>query len=124
MTEKQKKQAAAGILLAVILAAVLGCLWLLPGPGGSAVQIVQDGEVLYTFDLADMEDQTFDVEYEGRSNTIEIRDHQIHMLKADCPDKTCVHMGWLDSAAPIVCLPNHLVIQFSDGSEDLDGAAG
>ena len=59
MTEKQKKQAAAGILLAVILAAVLGCLWLLPGPGGSAVQIVQDGEVLYTFDLADMEDQTW-----------------------------------------------------------------
>ena len=117
MTEKQKKQAAAGILPAVILAAVLGCLWLLPGPGGSAVQIVQDGEVLYTFDLADMGDQTFDVEYEGRSNTIQIEGGRIRVLEAECPDQTCVHMGWLSSAAPIVCLPNHLVIEYVQDQE-------
>lgn len=117
MTEKQKKQAAAGILLAVILAAVLGCLWLLPGPEGSAVQIVQDGEVLYTFDLADMEDQTFDVEYEGRANTIQVEGGRIRVLEAECPDQTCVHMGWLASAAPIVCLPNHLVIEYVQDQE-------
>ncbi|MER2149274.1 MAG: NusG domain II-containing protein, partial [Ruminococcus sp.] len=38
--------------------------------------------------------------------------------EADCPDKTCVRMGWLNRAAmPVVCLPHHLVIEFADGSE-------
>ncbi len=109
---------------AIFASGVLGCIGVLNRPHGTMVEIVRDNEVLYQFDLVQAEDQIIEFEYEGRSNTIEIRDHQIHMLKADCPDKTCVHMGWLDSAAPIVCLPNHLVIQFSDGSEDLDGAAG
>ena len=109
---------------AIFASGVLGCIGVLNRPHGTMVEIVRDNEVLYQFDLVQAEDQIIEFEYEGRSNTIEIRDHQIHMLKADCQDKTCVHMGWLDSAAPIVCLPNHLVIQFSDGSEDLDGAAG
>ena len=109
---------------AIFASGVLGCIGVLNRPHGTMVEIVRDNEVLYQFDLVQAEDQIIEFEYEGRSNTIEIRDHQIHMLKADCPDKTCVHMGWLDSAAPIVCLPNHLVIQFSAGSEDLDGAAG
>ena len=114
MTEKQKKQAAAGILLAVILAAVLGCLWLLPGPGGSAVQIVQDGEVLYTFDLADMEDQTFDVEYEGRSNTIQIEGGRIRVLEAECPDQTCVQSGEVYGAGrAILCLPNRAAVELA-----------
>ncbi|MBQ2093605.1 MAG: NusG domain II-containing protein, partial [Ruminococcus sp.] len=39
--------------------------------------------------------------------------------EAECPDKTCVNMGWLSSASmPIVCLPNHLVIEFAAGYED------
>lgn len=43
------------------------------------------------------------------------------MLEAECPDKTCVHMGWLSSGAmPIVCLPNHLSIEFADSSDNLD----
>lgn len=70
------------------------------------------------------ENQIVEVEYEGRVNRIEIQDHQIHMLEADCPDHTCVNMGWLDSATPIVCLPNHLVIQFSGKTDEVDGRAG
>ena len=55
----------------------------------------------------------------------EIKAHQIRMLEAECPDNTCVHMGWLDSTVPIVCLPNRLVIQFVENhNEALDGAAG
>lgn len=43
------------------------------------------------------------------------------MLEAECLDKTCVHMGWLDSKAmPIVCLPNHLSIEFADSEDDMD----
>ena len=41
------------------------------------------------------------------------------MKAADCPDQICVHMDWLE-AAPIVCLPNRLSIQYADG----EGASG
>lgn len=86
---------------------------------GRQVEILQDGKILYTLDLAQAEDQTFTVTYEGRSNEIEIRDHQIRVKAADCPDQICVHMDWLE-AAPIVCLPNRLSIQYVDG----EGASG
>ncbi len=110
-----------GALLAL---GVVGSVLVLQRPDTNLVEVVRDGEVLYQFDLARAEDQVVEVEYEGRINTIEIRDHQIHMREADCPDQTCVHMGWLDSAAPIVCLPNHLVIRFVQDDGELDGVAG
>ena len=93
-------------------------------PDTQTVEIIRDGEVLYQIDLLQAEDQLLEVEYEGRTNTIEIQNHQIHMLEAECPDKTCVNMGWLNSNAPIVCLPNHLVIRFSNNNGDLDGVVG
>ena len=65
----------------------------------------------------------FDVEYEGHVNRIEIRDHRIRVLEADCPDQVCVRAGWLDSAAPIVCLPHRLVIQAAEKEEELDAVA-
>ena len=113
-----------GICAVLLLAGIVGSILVLRRPDTGMVEIVQDGEVLYRLDLAAEEDRILEVEYEGRINRIEIRDHQIHVLEADCPDQVCVNMGWLDSAAPIVCLPNHLVIQFTEGSDSLDAVAG
>lgn len=119
---KQKKWPL--FLLALLLAAsILGSVLVLRRPDTSMVEVVRDGQVLYQFDLAQEADRVLEIEYEGRVNTIEIKDHQIHMRAAECPDNTCVHMGWLDSTAPIVCLPNHLVIQFAENHEALDGIA-
>lgn len=105
----------------IFLLGAAGILWLLRMPHGTQVNIVQDGNVLYTFDLASAEDQTFEIEYEGRINTVQIENGRIHMLEAECPDQTCVHMGWLDSGAmPIVCLPNHLSIEYAGSVDDID----
>ena len=108
----------------LFLAGVIGSILVLRQPRTSQVEIVQDGRVLYSFDLSSEEDRIIEVEYEGQVNRIEIRDHRIHVLEADCPDQVCVDMGWLDSAAPIVCLPHHLEIQFTEGSGSLDAVAG
>ena len=62
-------------------------------------------------------DRTFSVKTDAGENVIEIKDGKIRVKSADCPDQTCVRMGWLSSAAmPIVCLPHDLVITFADGS--------
>ena len=99
---------------------ILGSILVLQRPDTSMVEILRDGEVLYQFDLEQERDQILEIEYEGRINTVEIKDHQIRMAEAECPDNTCVHMGWLDSSAPIVCLPNHLVIQFVFLQDEVD----
>ena len=114
--------AATGLLL---LLGVIGSWWIMRTPSEQRlVEIVRDGAVLYQLDLSREDDRTFAVEYEGRTNTIEIRDHQIRVLDAECPDQTCVHMGWLgDSGLPIVCLPNHLVIQYESSADGLDAVA-
>lgn len=107
-----------GICVLIFLLGAAGSLWALRMPHGTQVNIVQNGTVLYTFDLTSAEDQTFEIEYEGRINTVQIENGRIRMMEAECPDQTCVHMGWLDSGAmPIVCLPNHLSIEY-DGVED------
>lgn len=106
----------------IFLASVVGSILVLRAPHGQMVQIVQNSNVLYTFDLSKQDDQTIQVEYEGRTNIIQIQDGKIRILEADCPDHTCIQMGWLDSAAPIVCLPNHLVIQFVSSQSWVDTA--
>ena len=110
-----------GICIGIFLLGAAGSLWLLRMPHGAQVDIVQDGNVLYTFDLASAEDQTFEIEYEGRINTVQLENGRIRMLDAECPDRTCVHMGWLDSGAmPIVCLPNHLSIEYAETGDHVD----
>lgn len=84
-------------------------------PHGQTVQIIQDRKVLYTIDLDNSDDRTIVTEYQGSKNVIRIQDHQIYMEDAECPDQTCVKMGFLkSSASPIVCLPNKLIIRFVD----------
>lgn len=105
----------------LLLAGVIGCFWVMWLSSGETVEIVQDGVVLHTLDLTRAENQTIEVSYQGRTNTVQIQDGRICMQAAECPDQTCVHMGYLsNSGLPIVCLPNRLVIQFTNA--ELDGA--
>ena len=102
---------------------ILGSVLVLQKSESSIVEIVQDGEVLYRLDLlAYKESETIEIEYNGGKNTVLIENGKICMSHADCPDQTCVKMGWLESSAlPIVCLPHHLVIQFADHNDTVDG---
>lgn len=111
------------IIIAVIifLGGIIGSAVVLLSPPKRDVNIIQDGKVLYNFDLSKEEDRNFTIEYGDSSNTIEIKNGKIRVSEAECPDKTCVHTGWLSSSAmPIVCLPNHLVIEFADEIGDID----
>lgn len=112
------------VVVLLLLIGIVGSFLVYRRPDTELVEIVQDEEVLHRINLSQAEDQTIKVEYEGRVNKIEIKDHQIHMLEAECPDHTCINMGWLDSTAPIVCLPNHLVIRFAGAGDDLDVIVG
>ena len=109
------------IVIVIFVIGIVGSAVVFMMPSKSHVRILSDGKEVYTADLKLTEDTVFDVTYQGHVNTVEIKDHRIRIKDADCPDKTCVNMGWLkSSSAPIVCLPHRLVIEFADGTDDID----
>ena len=115
----------AALCALIFLGGIGGMLWNLTRSHGRQVEILQDGELLYTLNLDQAEDQTFTVTYEGRSNEIEIKEHRIRVKSADCPDQICVHQGYIsDGTTPIVCLPNKLIIEIIGGGDCLDAATG
>ena len=76
-------------------------------------EIYQDGELLTGIPLSDVKDiYTFTVTSpSGCQNRVEVRPGSIGIISAACPDKLCVHQGFIsDSRIPITCLPNRLVI--------------
>ena len=61
----------------------------------------------------------------GLTNTILVEKGRIRVEEADCPDQICVDQGFIsDGTVPIVCLPNHLVIEIVGGGEAFDAATG
>ena len=111
------------MLLAALFVIFLGVGILLMQPGETAhrVEILSDGKVLYTLNLDT--DQQITVTTDRGSNTVTIRDGQVAVTEASCPDHYCMHRGWCDGGAEIVCLPNRLVIRFL-GEQKIDGVAG
>ena len=118
MHEKPKK---APILLLILVGAVfLGSLVLvllgLRKPEQRRVEIVQNGQILRTIDLTHAKNEDIRIEApDGSYNIVRIRDGEIWVEEAGCPDQTCVKMGKLRTESlPIVCLPNKLVIRFAE----------
>ena len=113
------------IAAAVFIAGIIGCVLVLNAPKKNTVIIKSGGKVLYTLDLSKEDDRAFEVKSsDGGVNLIEIKDGKIRVKSADCPDKTCMRMGWLESSAmPVVCLPHRLVIEFTDDDGGVDAVA-
>ena len=58
-------------------------------------------------------------------NVILAKKNSIKMLSAECPDKVCVNHGELKKGgAPIICLPNKLVIRWENSSDEYDVKTG
>ena len=120
MTGKQivfKKKA--DILLFLIPCAAAVCLLILAMVRGGQplrhprLEILTGSRVYGVYDLA--EDQTIRI---GDTNVCEIRDGEVCMTEADCPDQICVHsVPITEKGGSIVCLPNHIVLRVIDSDD-------
>lgn len=92
---------------------------------GAQVVITWNGEVEGTYALA--EDRTLVFEGEnGGYNVVTIEDGFVFMAEANCPDQICVkHKPLNQTADPIVCLPNSLVVNVvtAETENQLDGVS-
>lgn len=108
-----------GGILIILLISVL--LMQLLKSEGSKVLITIDGKEYKTLNLN--EETTYTIHHDhGGWNTLEIKDGNVKMLDASCPDKLCVMQNKIHfDNETITCLPNRVVLKIIGGEKgDLD----
>ena len=120
MSRLQKGLTVIFLLFTAIAAATL--LWALNARDHTVAVISVDGETIASYDLSRVTaTETFTVGEPGAQNTIRVSPEGIAVIRADCPDQVCVKQGTHHHGpTPIVCLPHHLSIRFTDGAETED----
>lgn len=75
------------------------------------VEVSVDGKVVESLDLA--KDADIEVKgYQEGTNHLIIKDGEVWIEDATCPDKVCIHQGKISkSGEMIVCLPNLMIAQ-------------
>ncbi len=99
------------ILIAVILC-VAGLTVLvhtfIGGAGTNRVIVKIEGAIEGIYSLS--EDR--EIELNGGTNLLQIKNGQASMLEADCPDQLCVHQKPVSlNHESIICLPNKVVVE-------------
>lgn len=91
-------------------------------PKSKTAEIYKDGSLIKTINLSvlvDAEEFTVKSEDGKEENTILAEHDGISVKSASCPDKLCVKQGKIkNGTAPIVCLPNHVIIKITDNSRN------
>ncbi len=105
------------LLFSALAAACLLCSYFLlfGGTAAATATVRSDGVTVMTLDLS--EDGEYRVESDCGVNVLRVADGKVSVVSADCPTQDCVRHGPANSGAPIVCLPNRLVVTFSDSTE-------
>lgn len=108
-----KKKELTFIIGIIVFALLLwgGMYFVRRGHYGS-IRITINGEEYGTYSLA--KDQVISI---GDTNVCEIKNGEIRMIEADCPDHLCLKQRAVDSTGgTIVCLPNKVVIEGIKGT--------
>ncbi len=96
------------------------------GSESQIAAVYSDGQIVRTVDLSRPDAYDFPVvTQEGGENIIRVENSAIFVVSASCADKLCIHQGPLSpTGAPIVCLPNRLVIRWQSGNAGVDAISG
>ena len=101
----------------VVLSAVLLC----GGKRAEYAEVYSDGKLIVRLDLS--KDTEYRVDFSDGWNLLTVRDGKIAVTDASCATRDCVRHAPADHGAPIVCLPNHHAIKFTNSS-DYDALIG
>ena len=105
------------ILLVIVIIVVLCLIF-----AGMAINyFIPAKKVVITIDNKEYETISLDenkkivIENDYGKNVIIVKDEQVFVESADCPDKTCVKQGKvMKTGQSIVCLPHRLTITISE----------
>ncbi len=105
------------IVIGIICLALFGLMFYRNQPK-SQFAIVTDtykDEVVLRFDVN--VDAYYEIDVINGKFHIEVKDGKYRAVDVDCPNQVCVNMGWMPSMdyyAPIICLPNGIIISIEE----------
>lgn len=111
------------ILIFILILLGSAAALLLPERGdGTIANVYRNGKCIYSVDLSSVKaPYTIKLKGEHGYNNVLVEHGRIRISEADCPDKVCVHQGWISkSGTPIVCLPNKLIVKIEKSAADAD----
>jgi len=103
------------LLLAVlVLISISGFIFIKKAfPQGTDVKIEVNGKLAYKLPLNN--NAIIAVKGINGDTVVEIKNRKVRIKESPCPNKICVHTGWIDRGA-VICLPNRVTV-FIDSSE-------
>lgn len=97
------------LLMAGLLVGLYVNYWQADGHGAEAVVLV-GGKPWARLNL--FHDHDLTVPGPLGDSHIQVRDGQVRFIASPCPNKLCVHTGWLNQGGEVaVCLPNRVSLQ-------------
>lgn len=102
-------------LLILILIGFLASYWFFNREiNADQVEVIQAGKVIAVYDLN--EDKTRVIKSKYGYNTLVIKNAQVWIKDADCPNQICVKQGKIQKGnESIACLPHRLIIRIKGG---------
>lgn len=113
------------LFLGSLLALFILHRWTATSNTECVAEIYLDGSLIQTIPLQTVKEAySFTIQNNNSGfNTIQVTPGAIRVITASCPDKICVHQGWIsDSLLPITCLPNRLVIRIRPSDKQVPDA--
>jgi len=108
-TKFSRGDAMVWLLAATLLVGLYAMLWQADGHGAEAVVLV-NGKRWARLDL--FQDQNLKVPGPLGHSHIQVRDGQVRFINSPCPNKLCIHTGWLSQGGEVaICLPNKVSLQ-------------
>lgn len=104
------------VVIVILVVAFLAFLLheMIGAKAAGAVTVKVNGEIEGVYSLG--EDQ--EIEINGGSNILVIKNAKADMIEADCPDKLCVNQKPVSkNKESIICLPNKVIVEI-DSSEN------
>ncbi len=104
----QKKDIVLIVVILITAALTFGLHELIGADSAGCVTVKVDGVIEGVYSLG--VDQEIDIN--GGTNHLVIKNGKADMTEADCPDKLCVHQRAISkSNESIICLPNKVIVE-------------
>ena len=105
-------------VVSLIIAGAFGVNYFVNTKNVDSIEIYMDNKLYKTYDINDKEE--IKIKSKEGYNIVKIHDKGVEIIEASCPDKICIHQGFITkSSESIVCLPNkvHIKITTEDNHE-------
>ncbi len=108
----KKKDLILIFVVILVIGLTFGINYFVNTKSGENIEIYVDNKLYKTYSIDDEEE--IKIENKKGYNIVKIHDHGVEITDASCPDRVCIHSGFITKPSEsIVCLPNKVHIKIT-----------